>query len=394
MISVDKIRQLAIETASLLKEIREYLHQHPELSFNEVETSQYISQWLTKWGIEHKNNIGGHGIVAWISGREKGKNIAFRADIDALPIDEKNEVPYCSVNKGIMHACGHDLHTASLLGALYLLQSLRNEFTGTVWGIFQPAEEKLPGGAQAMLNDAFFNDLSFDAVIAQHVFPDLPAGEVGIRAGQYMASTDELYITIKGRGGHAATPHQVTDTVLVASHIIVSLQQIVSRKALPTIPTVLSFGKLIANGATNIIPNEVYIEGTFRTFDEKWRKQALQLIEKITKETAQTLGAEAMVHIKNGYPALINDDVLANKILLFAKTYLGDDKVKWLDMRMTAEDFAYFAQKYPAAMFRLGTGGTTATSFPLHSPQFNINEEVYALSHGLLVWIAIQLLND
>ncbi|NSW44981.1 MAG: amidohydrolase [Bacteroidales bacterium] len=394
MISVDKIKQLAFETAFLLKEIREHLHQHPELSFNEVETAKYISQWLEKWGIEHKNNIGGNGIVAWIKGREKGKNIAFRADIDALPIDEKNEVPYGSVNKGIMHACGHDLHTASLLGALYLLQSLRNEFNGTIWGIFQPAEEKLPGGAKAMLSDAFFNELYFDAVIAQHVFPDLPAGEVGIRAGQYMASTDELYITIKGRGGHAATPHQITDTVLIASHIIVSLQQIVSRKALPTIPTVLSFGKLIANGATNIIPNEVYMEGTFRTFDENWRKQALQLIEKITKETAQTFGAEAIVHIKNGYPALINNDVLANKILLLAKTYLGDENVKWLDMRMTAEDFAYFAQQYPAAMFRLGTGGTNTTSFPLHSPQFNINEDVYKFSHGLLVWMAIQLLND
>jgi len=392
--TINTIKQLAVETASLVKEIREYLHQHPELSFNEVETADYICQWLDKWNVSYKNNIGGNGIVAWINGKEKGKNIAFRADIDALPIEEKNNVSYSSVNKCVMHACGHDLHTAALLGAIYLLQSLKNEFNGTFWAIFQPAEEKLPGGAQAMLNDPFFNDLNFDAVLAQHVFPDLPAKEVGIKAGKYMASTDELYITLKGRGGHAATPHQVTDTVLIASQIIVLLQQIVSRKALPTIPTVLSFGKFIANGATNIIPNEVYIEGTFRTFDENWRNEALKLIEKITKETAQTFGAEAEVVIKNGYPALINNDSLAQKISSIAKTYLGDEKVKWLELRMTAEDFAYFAKQYPAVMFRLGTGGTPDTIYPLHSPQFNINEDVYTFSHGLITWMVLQLLND
>lgn len=393
MIHPVQIKELAKNSSPLVKEIREYLHQNPELSLQEINTSAYICQWLEKWNIPYKNNIGGNGIVAWINGKETGKNIALRADMDALPIEELNQVSYCSKNKGVMHACGHDLHTASLLGCLYLLNQLKEEFNGSIGAIFQPSEEKLPGGAQAMLNDEFFKDIKYDAVIAQHVFPDLPAGYIGIKGGRYMASTDEIYITIKGKGGHAATPHQVTDTVLIASQIIVSLQQIVSRKALPTIPTVLSFGKVIANGATNIIPSEVKIEGTFRTFDEKWRNDALLLIEKMTKEIASSMGASAEVFILNGYPALINDEKIAQQVFKYSCEYLGNEYVKELEIRMTAEDFSYFAERYPAVMYRLGTGGTPETSFPLHSSNFNINEEVYSFTHGLMTWNAIQLLN-
>jgi amidohydrolase len=394
MIPVEKIKILAHESATMVKDIREHLHANPELSFNEVQTAQYIAELLEKWDIPFKSNIGGNGIVAWIKSPLKGKNIALRADIDALPIDEKNNIPYCSVNKGVMHACGHDLHTASLLGTLYILNQVKETFSGSVWAIFQPAEEKLPGGAQAMLNDPFFADKQFDAVIAQHVFPDLPAGTIGIKGGKYMASTDEIYVTLNGKGGHAATPHQINDTVLIASQIIVSLQQIVSRHALPTIPTVLSFGKFIANGATNIIPNEVILEGTFRTFNEEWRSKALSLITKIIRETANTHGIEAEIKIVNGYPALINSEQLASKISEISKIYMGNEQVKELEMRMTAEDFAYFAQKYPAVMYRIGTGGTDESSFPLHSPQFNINPSVYTYAHGLMAWITIKLLEN
>ncbi|MGQ9846347.1 MAG: M20 metallopeptidase family protein [Bacteroidales bacterium] len=393
MTLLEKIKSLASENAELVKKIREHLHQYPELSFNETQTAQYIAKTLEKWQIPYKNNIGGNGIVAWIQGSSTGKNIALRADMDALPIEEKNNISYCSANKGVMHACGHDLHTASLLGALYILNYLKEEIgSGTVWAIFQPAEEKLPGGAQAMLNDRFFFDKVFDAVIAQHVFPDLPAGTIGIKAGEYMASTDEIYITLKGKGGHAATPHQITDTVLVASQIIVSLQQIVSRYAIPTIPSVLSFGKFIANGATNIIPNEVFLEGTFRTFNKEWRTKALKLITKITQETAKIHGIKAEVQIVNGYPALVNNELLTKKIIEYSQAYMGKENIKEVELRMTAEDFAYFAQKYPAVMYRLGTGGTKESSYPLHSPQFNINPSVYSYSHGLLAWIAVNLL--
>lgn len=394
MITIELIKEFAKKSSSIVKEIREYLHQYPELSFQETNTADYICKWLEKWNLPYKNKIGGNGIVTWINGTETGKNIALRADIDALPIEEQNKVPYSSKNKGIMHACGHDLHTASLLGSLYILNQLKNEFSGTIWGIFQPAEEKLPGGAQAMLKDDFFKNKMFDAVIAQHVLPDLPAGYIGIKNGRYMASTDEIYITIKSKGGHAAAPHQITDIVLITSQIIVSLQQIVSRKANPIIPSVLSFGKVIANGATNIIPSEVKIEGTFRTFDEKWRKEALSLIEKIIKEMASTMGATAEVLILNGYPVLINNEKISQQILQHSRQYLGNGYVKNLEMRMTSEDFSYFAERYPSVMYRLGTGGTTETSFPLHSPKFNINEDVYSITHGLMVWNAIKLLND
>lgn len=394
MTTLETIKKLVIKNASLVKEIREHLHSYPELSFNETNTAKYIEETLKKWNIPFQNNIGGNGIVAWVKGIRSGKNIALRAEMDALPIEEKNNVPYCSKNKGVMHACGHDFHTASLLGALYILNQIEKKFEGCIYAIFQPAEEKLPGGAQAMLKDSFFADKYFDAVIAQHVFPDMPAGTIGIKGGKYMASTDEIYITLKGKGGHAATPHQINDTILIASHIIVSLQQVVSRYAQPTIPCVLSFGKFIANGATNIIPNEVQIEGTFRTINEEWRSKALQLITKIIQDTANTHGVIADVKIVNGYPALNNNEHIAEKLLKYSQTYLGIEHVQELEMRMTAEDFAYFAEKYPAVMYRIGTGGTTNSSFPLHSPQFDINPAVYAYSHGLLAWIALNFIQN
>lgn len=393
MISKAYIQQLAADTSILVKEIREHLHRYPELSFNEHQTLKFIAEKLKNWNIEHALNIGG-GILAKIEGKTNIKNIGLRADIDALPIKEKNQLSYCSQNEGIMHACGHDFHTASLLGTLYILNQLKNELNGTVWGFFQPAEEKLPGGAINMLNHAIVKSIPFDYMIAQHVYPELPAGFIGVKSGAYMASTDEIYITLKGKGGHAATPHKITDTVLIASQIVIALQQIVSRKAKPTIPTVLSFGKFIANGATNIIPDEVELEGTFRTFDENWRKEALELLKKYITQLAQTFGIEASVRIVNGYPSLFNNEHLAEHLKTYAKEYLGNNNVIDLEMRMTAEDFSYFAQRYPSVLYRIGTGGTPETEYPLHSANFNINEKVYSFSHGLMAWICINLLQN
>ncbi len=392
MKTAEYFRQQAIQTASTVKSIREWLHQHPELSFNETQTAAFISAKLTEWNIPHKTQVGGNGIVAWIKGKQEGKTIGLRADIDALPVEEKNNLPFNSQNKGIMHACGHDVHTATLLGALYLLHQIKDVLCGTIYGIFQPAEEKLPGGAIAMLNDPFLQAITFDAVIAQHTYPDLPANYVGLKAGAYMASTDEIYVTISGKGGHAATPHQINDTVLTASQIVISLQNIVSRKAKPTIPTVLSFGKLIANGATNIIPNEVKLEGTFRTFDEAWRKEALTLISSMITTIAQANGCKADVNIVNGYPSLFNNPNLCEEFIPLAKEYLADDKVVELEMRTTAEDFSYFAQRFPSLMYRLGTGGEEYCSYPLHSPNFNVNEQVFSFAHGLLAYVAYKLL--
>jgi amidohydrolase len=392
MITLDSIKKSAAESAGLVKQIREQLHQHPELSFHEEKTAAFICEKLDAWKIPYKANIAGNGILAWIDSRKPGKSVAIRADIDALPIVEQNEVEYISENKGVMHACGHDVHTASLLGTLYLLNQLKDEFTGKIYGIFQPAEEKLPGGAQAMLNSPEFQKLHFDVVLAQHVEPNLPAGKIGVRRGKYMASTDEIYVTLKGKGGHAATPHQITDTVLIASNIIVALQQIVSRKANATIPSVLSFGKFIANGATNIIPDEVYLEGTFRTMNEEWRKEALHTIKSMIEDMAHTMGAEVDVHIVNGYPALENNPVLTQKIADFAQEYLGKENVEELTLRMTAEDFSYFAQRYPSVMYRLGTGEKNKDFYPLHSARFNVNDDIFTLSHGLLTWFAVKLL--
>ncbi len=394
MITLEFIKRAAVQSAGMVQQLREQLHQYPELSFHEEKTAAFIGKKLDAWKIPYKANIGGNGILCWIKGSKAGKSVAIRADIDALPVIEQNEIPYKSKNKGVMHACGHDVHTASLLGALYLLNQIKDEFAGTVYGIFQPAEEKVPGGAHAMLNSTEFKNLHFDYVFAQHVYANLPCGKVGFHAGKYMASTDEIYVTIKGKGGHAANPHQITDTVYIASSIMVELQQIVSRKADAAIPTVLSFGKIIANGAVNIIPDEVLLEGTFRTMNEAWRKKALHNIKSMIMGMAHTMGATAEVNILNGYPALVNHAELTQKLERFATEYLGKKNVEQVDIRMTAEDFSYFALQYPSALYRLGISEQNKEAFPLHSAHFNVNNDIFKFTHGLLTWFAIRLLQE
>lgn len=389
---LEKIKAITAENRSIVLENRRWLHQHPELSFEELNTSEYIQKKLTELGIEFTSGIVKTGIVGIIKGKNpESKVIALRADMDALPILEENNFDYKSINEGVMHACGHDVHSASLLGVAAVLSKLTNDFEGSIKLIFQPGEEKLPGGASLMIKEGVLENPSPSAILGQHVFPDLPAGKVGFRPGMYMASCDELYVTVKGKGGHAALPHKFTDTVLIACEIISSLQTIVSRHAKPDIPSVLSFGKInTTGGATNIIPDEVKIEGTFRTMNEEWRTEAHQKMIALAQGIAQSMGGTCEFEVRKGYPFLKNNEETTRIAKQAAIVYLGKENVVDLDLRMTGEDFSYYTQSMKGCFYRLGTGESSG----LHTSTFNVDESSLELGVGLMSWIAINMLNE
>lgn len=388
------IQKLAQEHTPAIVAIRRHIHQFPELSFHEVQTGKYIAAQLAQWGIEHTHGIAQNGVVALIKGQAgaaPNSVVALRADIDALPIQEANNVPYKSQHNGIMHACGHDAHTASLLGTAYILQHTRTQWAGTVKLIFQPAEEKLPGGASLMIAEGVLTNPTPTAIIGQHVQPSLQAGKVGFRSGMYMASADELYLTVHGRGGHGAMPDQCIDPVLVAAHLVVALQQIVSRRASPLTPSVLTFGKINSDGgATNVIPNSVILEGTFRTMDETWRSQALHLMQEMAQTLAGSMGARCTFTILKGYPYLENNPALTNRTRVYAQQYVGEHNVVELPMRMTAEDFAWYTHHLPGVFYRLGTGNTHKNIHaPIHTDTFDIDEDALTTGMGLMAWLAV-----
>lgn len=386
-----KIR--AEEIMEEINAIRRHIHMHPELSFQEYETSAFIRKTLDNWNVAYRSDIVKTGILATIEGEKPGRTVALRADMDALPIHETNQVEYRSVKEGVMHACGHDVHTSCLLGAIRILSGMKDRIEGTLLFVFQPGEERIPGGAKLMLEEDLFREKEPDFMIAQHVFPEMDSGEAGFRPGIYMASSDEIFITVKGKGGHAALPEKITDTVLIASHIIVALQQVVSRRNSPGIPSVLSFGKVEAAGAVNIIPNEVKIEGTFRTMNEQWRGEAHGFITDIATKTAEAMGGKADVEIRKGYPVLENHPKLTDFASSKAREYLGQDKVRDLNIRMTAEDFAYFSQKYPSLMYRLGVAEPGSVDWPsLHTPGFNIHENALKTGIELMTWLGYSTL--
>jgi len=391
----DKILQLATQIHADTVANRRHLHAHPELSFHEYETSAFVASKLDELGIEYKK-MANTGLVALIKGSKPSKSVvALRADMDALPILEANDVVYKSTKPGIMHACGHDVHTSSLLGTAKILSELKEEFGGTVKLIFQPAEEKLPGGANQMIKEGVLENPKPDAVLGQHVMPLIETGKVGFRAGKYIASTDEIYVTVHGKGGHGAQPQQNIDPVLITSHIIIALQQIISRVADPKTPSVLSFGKVIANGATNVIPNEVYLEGTFRTMDEEWRAKAHEKMKKMAEGIAEAMGGSCDFNIVNGYPFLINEEVLTANARTYAEDYLGKENVVDLDLWMAAEDFAYFSQATDACFYRLGTGNVSrGISSSVHTPTFDVDEDSLKLSTGLMTYIALKQLGN
>jgi amidohydrolase len=369
--------------------IRRHLHAHPELSSKETLTAVFISKQLSAWGIEHQTGIAGNGIVGLIHGGKPGnKVIALRADMDALPINETNNVPYVSVNHGVMHACGHDVHMASLLGTARILKSIENEISGTVKFIFQPSEEKYPGGALPMIKAGVLENPRPDFIIGQHVYPELDAGKIGLKSGKYMASTDEVHLTVKGKGGHAAIPHKVIDPVVISAHIILALQQIVSRNAQPTTPSVMSFGRIIADGQANIIPDEVKISGTMRTFDESWRMEMQKKIRTISTSIAEGMGGRCEVTVNKGYPFVYNDPEITEKVRRYAQEYLGKENVMDLDMRMTAEDFSYFAQEIPGCFYRLGVmNEARGITSNLHTSTFDADENSLETGMGLMSWI-------
>ncbi|MEP6596931.1 MAG: M20 family metallopeptidase [Ginsengibacter sp.] len=390
-----EIKELAKEIHNNVIKNRRHLHAHPELSFCEYETSAFIKETLTEMEIPWEA-MANTGIVALIKGEKPSDQVvALRADMDALPIKETNNLEYASQNKNVMHACGHDAHTSSLLGTAKILKSIKSKFGGTVKLIFQPGEEKLPGGASLLIKEGVLNNPTPGAVIGQHVYPMIDAGKIGIRKGKFMASMDEIFVTVHGKGGHGAQPHLNIDPVLITSHIIVALQQIVSRMADPFLPTVLSFGKVIANGAINVIPDEVYIEGTFRTLDEKWRTEAHKRIKKMAEAIAVSMGGSCDFNIVRGYPFLINEEKLTEQVQLIAEEYLGKENVVDTDIWMAAEDFAYYSQAANSCFYLLGVGNKSkGITSSLHTPTFDIDEDVLGLSTGLMAFVAVNQLGN
>ena len=387
----EKIKTLATEYKEEIIANRRHLHANPELSFKEFKTSAFVWEKLKSFGISKLEKKADTGIVALIEGKNPTKKtIALRGDMDALPITETNDVSYKSTNEGVMHACGHDVHTASLLGVAKILQELKNDFEGTIKLIFQPGEELIPGGASLMIKEKALENPTPSGIIGQHVMPLIDVGKVGFRKGMYMASADELYITVKGKGGHGAMPETLVDPVLIASHLIVALQQVISRNASPKIPSVLSFGKIEANGATNIIPNEVKIQGTFRTLNEDWRAKAHKHMTQIAKGIVEGMGGEIDFEVRKGYPFLKNAEALTERATAAAKDYLGEENVEELDIWMAAEDFSYYTQEIDGCFYRLGTRneqkGITAG---VHTSHFNIDEDALEIGAGLMAYLAV-----
>lgn len=393
----EKIKALAEQFHAETIEVRRHMHRYPELSFHEVETGKYIARKLGEHGIRCELGWGGTGVLAILEGKKKGaKSIALRADIDALPIEEANDVPYKSQHHGVMHACGHDVHTASLFGVALILQRLEHEFGGTLKLIFQPAEEKLPGGASILIQEGILENPKPEIILGQHVLPALETGKVGFRPGMFMASADEIYVTVTGKGGHGAMPHECVDPVLIMAHLVVALQQVVSRNGNPIVPSVLTFGKVNSTGgATNVIPNEVKLEGTFRTMDEAWRERAHSLMKKMAENLAEGMGGSCDFHIEKGYPFLKNDEPLTLRARQHAVEFLGENQVEDLQMRMTAEDFAYYSQKMPACFYRLGTGNKErGISSPIHTDTFDVDENCLLTGMGLMSWMALRELEN
>ena len=387
------------KSVSLAKEVvtwRRYLHANPELSYKEFNTAKFVANTLREIGLTPREGVAETGLVVMIEGKNPSKKVvALRADLDALPITEENKIEYKSQNAGIMHACGHDAHTASLLGSAKILFSVKDQFEGTVKLLFQPGEEKNPGGASYMIRDGALENPRPSSIIGQHVMPLLPVGKIGFREGMYMASSDEIYLKIIGKGGHAAAPELTVDPVLIASHIIIALQQIISRNASPKQPTVLSFGKISANGATNIIPDEVNVSGTFRAMNEVWRQDALKKIKKMAESIAEGMGGRCEVILSQGYPYLENNPELTHRIRKAAEEYVGKENVVELDLTLGSEDFAYYSHVIPASFYRLGTRneGKGITSY-IHTSTFNIDEEALAVGPGLMAWMAIRELES
>ena len=389
---IDKIKSLANQYAGEFIEVRHHLHANPELSYKEFETSKFIQSKLKEFGIDYEIKAT-TGVVATIKGTNpESRILALRADIDALPILEENDVSYQSKNRGVMHACGHDVHTSILLGASKILNELKNDWEGTLKLIFQPGEEKNPGGASLMIKEGVLENPKPQGILALHVHPELPIGKLSFRKGRVMASADEIYITIKGKGGHAAAPHLTSDTILIASHLVIALQQIISRNKNPLSPSVLTISSFQGGHTTNVIPSEVKLMGTFRAMDEEWRYKAHGLITKIARELVHSMGAEIDLLIDIGYPTVDNDDALTETTWKLADAYMGKENVLQTEMRMGAEDFGYYTQIVPGCFYRLGVRNEAqGIIHGVHTPKFNIDESAIETGIGMMAWLGMSV---
>ena len=391
-----EVKSFSSEIQNEVIAIRRHIHANPELSNEELKTADFISKKLNEWEIPHSTKIAGNGICVLLKGELPGeKVIAIRGELDALPIIEKNEVSYKSCNEGVMHACGHDVHTAALLGTLRILQQLKSKWGGTIKAIFQPAEEKLPGGASIMISNGILEKPKPNAILALHVFPTLEFGKVGFREGQYMASCDELFITVKGKGGHAAMPGEYNNPLFISARLLNAYENLIEELKVQTIPTVIAFGKIVGPGATNVIPDEVKIEGTFRTMDEVWRKTIHKKLKFIAHKISIETSSLIEVKIEIGYPCLVNNQTLTSQSKKAAEDYLGKENVVEIPLRMTSDDFAFYSHEIPGCYFRLGTRNESRGIIsPVHTSTFDIEEKALETATGTMAWVALQLLNS
>jgi hippurate hydrolase len=382
-----RIKELAASYAPDIISIRHHLHAHPELSYKEFETSAFVRRQLDAYGISWKI-MADTGVVGIIEGRNPSSRVvALRADMDALPIHEENQIPYRSVHAGVMHACGHDVHTSCLLGAARILAETKEEWEGTVKLIFQPGEERNPGGASIMIREGVLESPKPSCIVGMHVNPQLETGKLSFRGGKVMASADEIYITVSGKGGHAAAPHNTTDVILVASHIVVGLQQVISRNNNPFSPSVLSICAFNGGYTTNVIPHEVKLMGTFRAMDEQWRFKAHELIRRQVKAIGEGMGADVDLTIDVGYPNVYNDEELHTIAMAGAKAFMGEEWVEETELRMGAEDFGYYSQLVPGCFFRLGTGNVAkGITSGVHTPTFNIDENAIEIGMAMMAY--------
>lgn len=387
----DLLRTRAYGLARDLSAWRRHLHRHPELSFEEVATQRYVRETLGRYGVE-AHPIAGTGLLATV-GSGDGPCVALRADLDALPIQEIAGRAYGSLRDRVMHACGHDVHTACAMGAAVLLAEVADRLPTPVKVVFQPGEEVLPGGATHVIEAGALVHPPVAAIAALHVAPELPVGTLGTRSGAYMASSDEVRILLRGAGGHGALPHKTVDLVAAAAQVITALQQVVSRKAPAEVPTVLSFGHVVSHGgATNVLPVAVELAGTLRTYDEEWRGEARAWIKKIATASAEMYGAEVEVDLRRGYPALVNDEAVTGVVATALERVFGAGAVTDLSLRPTAEDFAWYLQHVPGTFFRLGVGnverGITAG---VHTPDFDVDEACLPVGALALATAAVSL---
>ena len=392
----EQIKLLAHNYFDYVVQVRRFLHQNPELSKQEKQTADFICKQLDKiQGVSYRNNIGGYGICGFVNGKsDNGQCVALRADMDALPICETTKLPFASISDGVMHACGHDVHCATLLGAICILSELRDSFEGRIMFIFQPSEEEYPGGAIEMIQAGIFDTIKPSSIFSFHTTPEMECGKVGLKAGNCMASTDEFNIKIRGKGGHGAMPNLNVDPIVVAAHIVIALQTIVSRNADPSVPTTLSIGNIITEGGrTNITPSVVKLEGIIRTFDDSWRKEIHNLIKRISVQTAEAFGATVDVFIDNGYPAIFNDLKVTERTKELLEDFFGEDSVLDIGVRMTAEDFSYFAQRIPACYLRLGTKKERFPITNLHSSNFDVEERSMEYGMAMEAFLAIKSLD-